>query len=74
MTEKSFYLFNIIILSVLLYYPVNKLIYVLSVRRLEKKTQNKLVAEELKGQLVRSRFITIIIVLIFSSLFNFKYF
>ena len=74
MTEKSFYLFSIIILSVLLYYPVNKLIYVLSVRRLEKKTQNKLVAEELKGQLVRSRLITIIIVLIFSSLFNFKYF
>ena len=74
MTEKSFYLFSIIILSVLLYYPVNKLIYVLSVRRLEKETQNKLVAEELKGQLVRSRFITIIIVLIFSSLFNFKYF
>ena len=74
MTEKSFYLFSIIILSIILYYPVNKLIYVLSVRRLEKKTQNKLVAEELKGQLVRSRFITIIIVLIFSSLFNFKYF
>ena len=74
MTEKSFYLFSIIILSILLYYPVNKLIYVLSVRRLEKKTQNKLVAEELKGQLVRSRLITIIIVLIFSSLFNFKYF
>ena len=66
----NYYLLSVIILTLLLYYPVNKLIFVLSVRRLEKKTGKNLSNMEKSGQLKRSRFISIILILIFSCLFN----
>ena len=66
----SYYVFSVIILILLLYYPVNKLIFVLSVRRLEKKTGKNLSNMEKSGQLKRSRFISIILILFFSCLFN----
>ena len=74
MSAKYFYILNVFLLSVLLYFPVNKLIYVLSVRKLEKKASSKLTNIELKGQLIRSRFISIILVVLFAVLFNFKYY
>ena len=70
MPSEIFYLLSVILLSVLLYYPVNKLIFILSVRRYEKKIGNSLNDKELKEQLIRSRFISIILIIIFSSLFN----
>ena len=70
MPSEIFYLLSVILLSILLYYPVNKLIFILSVRRFEKKIGDTLNDKELKGQLVRSRFISIILIIIFSSLFN----
>ncbi len=66
----NYYLLSVIILTLLLYYPVNKLIFVLSVRRLEKKTEKNLSNMEKSGQLKRSRFISIILILLFSCLFN----
>ena len=66
----NYYLLSVIILTLLLYYPVNKLIFVLSVRRLEKKTGKNLSKMEKSGQLKRSRFISIILILLFSCLFN----
>ena len=72
MPSELFYLLSVILLSILLYYPVNKLIFILSVRRFEKKIGDTLNDKELKGQLVRSRFISIILIIIFSSLFNLK--
>ena len=72
MPSEIFYLLSVILLSLLLYYPVNKLIFILSVRRFEKKIGDTLNDKELKGQLVRSRFISIILIIIFSSLFNLK--
>jgi len=74
MSAKYFYILSVFLLSLLLYFPVNKLIYVLSVRRLEKKTSSKLTEIDLKGQLIRSRVISIILVVLFSGLFNFKYY
>ena len=66
----NYYLLSVIILTLLLYYPVNKLIFVLSVRRLEKKIGKNLSNMEKSGQLKRSRFISIILILLFSCLFN----
>ena len=66
----NYYLLSVIILTLLLYYPVNKLIFVLSVRRLEKKTGENLSNMEKSDQLKRSRFISIILILLFSCLFN----
>jgi len=70
MPSELFYLLSVTLLALLLYYPVNKLIFILSVRRYEKKIGNSLSDEELRGQLIRSRFITIILIIFFSSLFN----
>jgi hypothetical protein len=70
MPSELFYLLSVTFLALLLYYPVNKLIFILSVRRYEKKIGNSLSDEELKGQLIRSRFITIILIIFFSLLFN----
>jgi hypothetical protein len=70
MPSELFYLLSVMFLAILLYYPVNKLIFILSVRRYEKKIGDSLNDKELKGQLIRSRFISIILIVIFSSLFN----
>jgi hypothetical protein len=65
----SFYLW-VILLAALLFYPVSKLIWVLSVRRLQRRLQRELTEEEIKGQLNRARFITVFLVLFFSWLYN----
>ena len=67
---NSYYVFSVIILILLLYYPVNKLIFVLSVRRLERKFGKQLNSHQKSGQLKRSRFISIILIIFFSCLFN----
>ena len=74
MNEDVFFLAGIVLLSIALYFPVNKLVWVLSVRRLERKYKNKLTDVERKLQLNRARFISIILVLIFSYFFNLKLF
>ena len=67
---NSYYLISVIILALLLYYPVNKMIFVLSVRRLERRIGKQLNEDQKNGQLKRSRFISIILILCFSCLFN----
>ena len=67
---NSYYLISVIILALLLYYPVNKMIFVLSVRRLERRIGKQLNDNQKNGQLKRSRFISIILILCFSFLFN----
>ena len=67
---NSYYLISVIILALLLYYPVNKMIFVLSVRRLERRIGKQLNDDQKNGQLKRSRFISIILILCFSCLFN----
>ena len=74
MNEDVFFLAGIVLLSIALYFPVNKLVWVLSVRRLERKYKKKLTDVETKLQLNRARFISIILVIIFSYFFNLKLF
>ena len=74
MNEDVFFLAGIVLLSIALYFPVNKMIWVLSVRRLERKYKKKLTDVERKLQLNRARFISIILVIIFSYFFNLKLF
>ena len=42
MNEDVLFLAGIVLLSIALYFPVNKLVWVLSVRRLERKYKKKL--------------------------------
>ena len=61
---------SIIVLAVLLYYPVYRLILVLSVGRLQKKLGEALTEDQIKGQARRAHFIAILLVPLFSYLYN----
>ncbi|MDA7947479.1 MAG: hypothetical protein MPJ78_08375 [Hyphomicrobiaceae bacterium] len=58
------------LLAALLFFPVSKLVWTLSVRRQERKLKRKLDDDEVKGQLNRARFITIFLVVAFALMFN----
>lgn len=60
----------VLVLAALLFLPVSKLVWVLSVRRLQRKTGRELSDEELRGQLKRARVIAVFVTLVFSLLFN----
>lgn len=62
------------VLAALLFFPVSKLIWVVSVRRLERKFDKKLTDDEISGQLRRARFISVIVCIFFAALFNYNVF
>lgn len=62
--------FWVALLAALLFVPVSNLIWVTSVRRLQRKLERRLAADELHGQKSRARFIALILVTLFSWLFN----
>ena len=64
------FIIYVLILAALLFYPMSKLIWVLSVRRLQKKTNQELNEQELAGQMSRARFISLFVCLSFSFLYN----
>ena len=65
-----YFIISVLVLAALLFIPVSKLIWVVSVRRLQRKTKTELTQAEIDGQLNRARFLSIILCLIFSFLFN----
>ena len=54
-----------------LFLPVSKLIWVLSVRRLERRLGRPLSDQDRAGQLNRARFVAIVVCVAFSALFNY---
>jgi len=66
----TYFILSVFILAALLFIPMSKFIWALSVRRLQKKTNNELGQQELDGQLSRARFISVFVCLAFSFLFN----
>ncbi len=71
MTLMQIYsLFSILLLAVLLFFPVSKLIWIFSVRRLQRRLQRELGPLEVAGQQRRARIIAAATVLVFSYLFN----
>lgn len=65
-----YFLVSVFILALLLFFPITKLIWVISVRRLQRKLKRELNEPELAGQMTRARFISIFVSLLFSYLFN----
>lgn len=61
---------SVLVLAALLFFPVSRLIWVLSVRRLQKREGRELDEAEARGQLQRARFISVPVVLAFSFFFN----
>ena len=62
------------LLAFVLFFPVSKMIWVLSVRRLRKRLGRELDARESAGQLNRARFIAFFLVVPFSLLFQYGVF
>ena len=70
MSHSLYFTVSVLVLASLLFFPVSKLIWVLSVRRVQRKTQRELSEEELQGQQRRARVIAAFLALLFSLLFN----
>ena len=65
-----YFLLSVLVLAALLFFPISKLIWVMSVRRLQRKLNRELKETELAGQMTRARFVSIFVSLLFSYLFN----
>lgn len=68
--NQSFFYLSVVVLALLLFFPVSKLIWVLGIRRTERKLGHKLTSAEILGQKARARFIAVLLVSLFSWLFN----
>lgn len=60
----------VIVLALLLFFPISSFIWVMSVRRLERKLGKQLTEQERQGQRTRARVIAVFVALTFSLLFN----
>ena len=69
-SEQYFFFACVIILAAALFVPVSRFIWVMSVRRLERKSQRELTDEERNGQHRRARILALVVTVIFSILFN----
>ena len=58
------------LLAAMLFIPVSKLVWTLSIRRAERKLERKLNDAEVSGQLQRARFVAFFLVIIFALMFN----
>ncbi len=67
---STYFYLSVAALATLLFFPTSKLIWVMSVRRQQRKLARELSTEEANGQKRRARFIAIILVALFAWLFN----
>ena len=58
------------LLALLLYWPVHRLIWVMRVRKLERRTDAKAADEEIEALRVKTRLVAGVIVITFAYLFN----
>jgi len=70
MSDAMFFVLSVAVLAALLFVPVSRIIWVLSVRRMEGKRGEALSEPQRLGQLRRARVIALLVVLGFSVLFN----
>jgi hypothetical protein len=66
----AYFYVSVLILAALLFIPASKMIWVMSVRRLQRKTGHELSDSEIQGQKKRARIIALVLVVIFSWFFN----
>ena len=72
MSPWTYYWLSVAVLAALLFLPASQMVWVLSVRRLERKLGQQLSDEERIGQRNRARFIAVILCVILSALFNYQ--
>lgn len=72
MSPWTYYWLSVVVLAALLFLPVARMVWVLAVRRLERKLGKELTEAERDGQLNRARFLAILLCALFSLLFNWQ--
>jgi hypothetical protein len=72
MSPWTYYIVSVGVLAGLLFWPVSKLVWVMSVRRLERRLGQPLSEQERQGQLNRARFLALVLCVAFSALFNYQ--
>ncbi len=70
MSPELYRVVSVAILALLLFFPVSRIIWVLSVRRLRRSRKQELDEGEIQQQRQRARVIGAIVSLMFSYLFN----
>lgn len=70
MEPIHFFALSVAVLALLLFFPLSRLIWALSVRRLERRLGGPLPEAELRGQRARARFIAVLLAAAFSFLYN----
>ena len=71
MTGEAYLLWTLALAAVL-WWPASRIIWVLSVRRLQRKLDRELSDNEIAGQKRRAWVIATVLSLVFSALFNFR--
>jgi len=71
MSPWTYYWLWVVALALALFLPISKLVWVMSVRRLERRLGRPLSDRDRLGQLNRARFVAIIVCVAFSALFNY---
>jgi hypothetical protein len=72
MSPWTYYWISVAVLAGLLFWPVSKLVWVLSVRRMERRLGQALSDQDRLGQLNRARLIATVLCVAFSALFNWQ--
>jgi len=67
---SPYFYFSVALLALLLFFPVSRMIWVLSIRRAERKAGRDLTEQEIQGQRNRARFIAVLLITPFSWFFN----
>lgn len=70
MSQSLYFHLSVLVLTAMLFVPVSRLVWAMSVRRLERRTGAELDETARTGQLNRARFIALVLCLAFSYLFN----
>lgn len=70
MSPVVIFWFWVLLLAAVLFLPVSNLIYVVSVRRKQRKLKKNLDHEELTAQKQRARFVAVVVCFLFSFFFN----
>lgn len=70
MSTPAFFTLSVVVLAALLFLPVTRVIWVLSARRLERKQGAPLDEHGRRGQLVRARLLSLLVVILFALMFN----
>lgn len=71
MSPWTYYWLWVAAMALALFLPVSKLVWVLSVRRLERRLGRALSDQDRLGQLNRARFVATVVCVAFSALFNY---